>query len=146
MCSTSLADLKSEIDAYNDSAYACGAPELDAKSAIESTTNKDSFLIQCSKCRVIIQMTSEGVIKTVGVYADDDSSAADYLCCCMAWVTCLGETSIPAYGMLLTQFSSIRAGFESVPYVIGTDAFQIISDDSAKYTFVYMNNDLSSGH
>ena len=59
----------------------------------------------------------------------------------MVWF--LGDISIPAAGMLLTQFSAIRAGNDSVPYSIGDDAFQIIKGTGdSLYSFVYLNNDL----
>ena len=50
---------------------------------------------------------------------------------------------VGAYGMILYQFCSLRAGIDSIPDKIGKDAFQIIMDENMGYLLVYMNDDLA---
>ena len=145
-CGVSSADLDRKlIDHYNYCAYATAAPELDPEKAVVSAENPNLYIFPCGSYRIGFELIADNIIKTGAIYAKDDSCAADFLCSCMAMITYLGDTDVASFGMLCYQFSCIRAGFESIPSILGSDGFQMLPDDGGewKYRFIYMNNDLT---
>lgn len=123
---------------YNSAAQVSGAPELDLK-AMQS---KDYYYqFDLGKFKISFEMAPIGGVRTCAIFTDDESCAADFLCSCLAMTFTLGDIDTMAAGMLLMQYSAIRAGKNSTPYNIGTDLFQIVSGDIGKYSFIYMNND-----
>ena len=129
------------IDDYNITATVLGAPEIDAGKMQYSKENVDYTVV--NGVTIIFQFSELGGVKNIAVCTSDDNTAADFICTCTAVITYFGELDLTAYGMLLYQYSSVRAGNEFYPYNLGVDAFGISSNDQYKYLFVYMNNDLS---
>lgn len=125
---------------YNAVAKVAGAPELDQKQAVEKGDNIYFYLDHVT---VGFELSALG-IRTGMVLADDEENAADYLCSCFAMLLYFGGIDMTAQGALLQQFAYVRSGKNSTPYAIGTDVFQIVTTDSGKYTFVYMNNDMQT--
>lgn len=123
---------------YNSAAQISGAPELDLK-AMQSKDNYYQF--DLGKFKVSFEMAPIGGVRTCAIFTDDESCTADFLCSCLAMTFTLGDIDTTAVGMLLMQYSAIRAGKDSTPYNIGTDLFQILSGELGKYTYIYMNND-----
>ena len=124
---------------YNAAAKTAGAPELHEK----DMRSKDNFYqFDFGQFRLIFELNQDSNVKNVAIYADNESCAADFLCSCLAVIYTFKDIDITAAGMLMMQYSSIKAGKESIPYNTGGDAFQIISSDTAKYSFIYMNKDM----
>jgi len=139
MISSAGAELTSSmVYTYNSYAITAGAPELDAGQALSENS---TYMFNLDPLYIVFEMSPLGGIRNGAVYAKDETCAADYLCSCLAMIWYLGEFDIRASGMLINQFSALRAGHESTPYNIGADAFNIIKSDFAQYAFVYMNND-----
>lgn len=137
--STAFADFDEKLlIQYNATANVLGAQKLDSKTA---TYQNDTWLFENDYYYVGFEMSPLGGIRTGAVYAKDENHLDEFLCASFAMMTFLGKMDYQAAGMLLYQFTRVKADKDSSPFTIGMDAFQIIPTSQFKYSMVYMNND-----
>lgn len=123
---------------YNAFAKTLHAPELD-KDNLNIIDNH--YFFTSGKIKIIFEIPITGTIRTGFVLMDDDSETANYLSSCIAMIAFLKEYSYDYFGIVLQQFMNVRMDMPTIPYNLGTDAFQILNSDKGKYSFIYMNND-----
>ena len=143
--SFAYADTSSDIYwHYKPYAETFGAPMFEKDGVSPYNTDKNTYAATAGGIKMIFELTQTGAIRTVLVCAEDDTSAADFLCSCTAVITWLGETDFNAFGNLVAGYGMIRSGSVCAPTSVGIDSFDIISSENLKYVFLYANNDLKA--
>ena len=138
LLSTSASADTSYLSKYNGYAEILHAPMLD-ENQVKVTGNYHFYPLE--KMTVVFETAINGGIRTGFIFMDDDSGAADFLISCITMNAFFGKFSYNYYGTILQMFLDTRMDYETVPFNIGIDSFQILTSDKGKYSFVYMNND-----
>lgn len=140
LVSCAFADVENDVYIrYNSFAKTFHAPIANKDTL---NVNGNHYFFTAGNMKIIFEIPLNGAIRTGFVLTDDDSCAADFLSSCIAMISFFNEVSFDYYGIVLQQFMNVRMGISTIPYSLGLDAFQIMTSDRGKYSFVYSNNDM----
>lgn len=85
-------------------------------------------------------MNASGKVDTVGVYCNSTAEEGNFLAACMAVMAAFNDVDMDGYGILLNQFSKIKAGkANDSPYITKAyNYFSVRTNAESKYIFVYI--------
>ena len=123
---------------FNAYGKSYGTPQLDMDKMV---TSGSGIIFPMDGYEVLFIFDSQNKIESAGVRLINESAAGDFLLSCMTIVSILGDIDYNAFGMILFQYSELRAGNEkSIPYFLAGDEFMMTAEYSDyKCLFAYAN-------